>query len=85
MPGEIRFAIGQVLVEVLDDVECAVHPPPVPWIRADVGIDSRLLRRGEAQLLRIARLQKPAGDDDLLRCGDVMPFHVFSLSLKSTS
>ena len=59
--GQVRLGVGQVRVQVVDDVQRPVHPPPVARVGADVGIDARLRGRGEAQLLRVARLEQPAG------------------------
>ena len=58
-PGSL--GVGEVVVEVVDDVERPVHPPPVAGIGADIRIDAGLRGRGEAQLLRLARLEQAAG------------------------
>ena len=61
VPGQVALGVGEVLVEVLDDVQRPVHAPPVAGIGADIRIDARLGRRGEAELLRVPRLEQPAG------------------------
>ena len=64
-----RYALGvlQIGVEVGDDVERPVHPPPVAGVGADVGVNARLLRRGELQLLDLPRLEQPALEQDRRR------------------
>ena len=47
--GQVARRIGEVSGDVLDDVERAVHPPPVAGIGADIRIDARLGRGGEAR------------------------------------
>ena len=65
MAGQVGLGRGQVLVEVVDDVEGPVHPPPVAGIGADVRIDAGLRGGGEAELLGLARLEQAAGQQDL--------------------
>ena len=66
--GQVGLGVGEVLVEVLDDVQRPVHPPPVAGIGADVGIDARLASGAvKLELLRLARLEQPAGEQDLVR------------------
>ena len=49
MGGQVARRVGQVGGDVLDDVERAVHPPPVAGIGADIRIHARLRRGGEAR------------------------------------
>src|SRR5262249_33555857 len=60
MGGEIGLRVRKVLVEVLNDVERAVHAPPVAGISANIGIDARLRGRREGELLHVARLEQSA-------------------------
>ena len=53
--GQVALGIGQVLVQVLDDVQRPVHPPPVAGIGADIRIDARLARGGEARASAMSR------------------------------
>ena len=39
---QVAFRVGEVFVEIGDDVQGAEHAPPVAGIGADVGIDARL-------------------------------------------
>ncbi len=50
-----------------------VHPLPVAREGADVGIISRVLRRGEAQAVDLARLQQSSGVKHLRQIGDEVP------------
>ena len=70
---DVFLGIRQIGVEVVDDVQGSVHPPPVAGIRADKRIDSRRGRSDQAQLCRVPRLQQVARQQDLRRAGHVVP------------
>ena len=73
MRGEIGFRVGLVRLQVVDHVQRAVHATPMSGIGANVGIDARRGRNEEAKHLRLARLDQPAGQEDLVGLGNVMP------------
>ena len=61
MGGEIGRRVGKIGLQVIHHIHRSEHPPPVPRIGADVGIDARLCRRREGQSLRALRLHQRAG------------------------
>ena len=65
--GKVRSGIGFVGFQIRDDVECSIHATPVSRIRANVRIDSRLLRHFEEDGIRLLRLNQFAGDQEFCR------------------
>ena len=67
MGGEIGRRIGQIPLEIIDDIHRPVHPPPVPGVGADVWIDARLRGGIEGELLGGLRLEERARHEDISR------------------
>ena len=54
--GQVSIGIGQVFIQIGNDIQRTVHATPMPWISTDKRIDPGLLRCVKADLLRITWL-----------------------------